>query len=210
MNSFASSRISSCSHDALDEKTLESETFCPWDGHVFLPAHSLQEKLNALSVHDRLYSLLAEYYCIATAESLKMDDIYIYTIYTVVAKMIRTVVSSAAKNGLKSVISIFCSTVSEGNISLHFQTFILPLIVIIQWDCCAPHRDLIWSSSVCLESHEETEQTETKSRRTVSQDASRNLLQSSWETLLKSTEDKSCFKHKDAHNKWWFHLVNRS
>ncbi len=29
-----------------------------------------------------------------------------------------------------------------------------------------------------LESHEETEQTETQSRRTVSQDASRNLLQS--------------------------------
>ncbi len=63
----------------------------------------------------------------------------------------------------------------------------VPLIV-IQWDL-----DLIWSSSVCLESHEETEQTETKSRRT---DASRNLLQSSWETLLKCTEDKTCFKHK--------------
>ncbi len=57
---------------------------------------------------------------------------------------------------------------SEGNISLHFQTFILPLIVIIQWYFCltaasAPHRDLIWSSSVCLEWHEETEQTETDS-----------------------------------------------
>ncbi len=97
--------------------------------------------------------------------------------------MISTLVSPAAKNGFKSVISIFCCSVSVGNISLHFQTFILSLIVIIQWDVW----DLIWSSSVCLESHEESEQTETKSRRTVSQDASRNLLQSSWETLLKHT-----------------------
>ncbi len=55
------------------------------------------------------------------------------------------------KNGFKSVISIFCCGVSGGNISLHFQTFIWPLIVIIQWDFCASHRDVIWSSSVCLE-----------------------------------------------------------
>ncbi len=34
---------------------------------------------------------------------------------------------------------------------------IYPLIVITQW-----YFSLIWSSSVCLESHEETEQTETK------------------------------------------------
>ncbi len=112
---------------------------------------------------------------------------------TAVGKMIITLVFSAAKNDLKSVISIFCYSVS-----------------VSVYHVCAPHRDLIWSSSVCLESHEKTEQTETKSRRTVSQDASRNLLQSSWETLLKSTEDKTCFKHKDAHNKYWFHLVNRS
>ncbi len=81
--------------------------------------------------------------------------------YTVVAKIIRTVVFSAAKNGFKSVISMFCCSVSVGNISLHIQTFILPLFVRIQWDFClatasAPHRDLIWSSSVCLEWHEET------------------------------------------------------
>ncbi len=73
---------------------------------------------------------------------------------TAVARIITTLVFSAAKNGFKSVISIFCCSVSVGNISLHFQTFILPLIVIIQWD-------VIWSSSVCLEWHEETEQTET-------------------------------------------------
>ncbi len=45
-------------------------------------------------------------------------------IYTVVAKIIITLVFSAAKNGFKLVISIFCCSVSVGNISLHFQTFI--------------------------------------------------------------------------------------
>ncbi len=53
-------------------------------------------------------------------------------LYTVVAKIITTLVFSAAKNGFKSVISIFCCSVSVENISLHFQTFILLLIVIIQ------------------------------------------------------------------------------
>ncbi len=48
---------------------------------------------------------------------------------TVVAKIIRTLV---AKKKIKSVISIFCCSVSVGNISLHFQTFVLPLIVLIQ------------------------------------------------------------------------------
>ncbi len=73
-------------------------------------------------------------------------------LYTVVAKIIITLVFSAAKNGFKSVISVFYCSVSVGNISLHFQTLILPLIVIIQWYFClttasAPHRDLISSSS---------------------------------------------------------------
>ncbi len=76
--------------------------------------------------------------------------------------MIRTLVFSPAKNGFKSVISIFCCSESVGNISLHFQTFILPLIVLIQWDFCLLYTE-IWSSSVCLEWHEETEQTETDS-----------------------------------------------
>ncbi len=40
---------------------------------------------------------------------------------------------------------------SRDTYRLHFQTFIWPLIVIIQWYFCAPHRDMIWSSSVCLE-----------------------------------------------------------
>ncbi len=46
--------------------------------------------------------------------------------------MIKILVFSAAKNGFKSVISIFCWCVSVGNISLHFQTLIYPLTVIIQ------------------------------------------------------------------------------
>ncbi len=49
-----------------------------------------------------------------------------------VAKIIKTLEFSPAKNGLISVISIFCCSVSVGNVNLHFQTFILPLIVIIQ------------------------------------------------------------------------------
>ncbi len=53
-----------------------------------------------------------------------------------------------------------------GDTSLHFQTLILLLIVIIQWDFClrtasAPHRDLIIIS--LSEWHEETKQTETDS-----------------------------------------------
>jgi len=39
---------------------------------------------------------------------------------------------SHPKNGFKPVIYIFCCSVLVGNISLHFQTFIFPLIVIIQ------------------------------------------------------------------------------
>ncbi len=124
-----------------------------------------------------------------------------YFNYTVVAKSIRALVFSPARNDFKSVISIFCCSVSIGNISLHFQTLILPIIVIIQWDFClttssAPHRDLIWSSSVCLESHEETEQTETKSRRTVATSPRcfrRSICTTTWKTLLKCTEGKNCF-----------------
>ncbi len=67
---------------------------------------------------------------------------------TVVDKMIRTIVFSAAKNAFKSVISIFCCSVSVGNISFHFQTLILSLIVIIQWFLFDPHRDLIIIQSV--------------------------------------------------------------
>ncbi len=50
--------------------------------------------------------------------------------------MIKTQVFSRAKHGVKSVISIFCCSVSEGNIRLHFQTLIWSLIIIIQSDFC--------------------------------------------------------------------------
>ncbi len=43
---------------------------------------------------------------------------------------------TSIKNGLKSVISIFLCSVSVVNINLHFQTFILRLIVIIKWNFC--------------------------------------------------------------------------
>ncbi len=67
--------------------------------------------------------------------------------------MIRRPVFSPAKHGFESVISMFCCSVSVGNISLHFQSFILPLIVIISE---------IFVCSVCKQQTKET-----KSRRTV-------------------------------------------
>ncbi len=45
-------------------------------------------------------------------------------VHTVVAKIIGALLFSPAENGFQSVISIFCCSVSVGNISLHFQTFI--------------------------------------------------------------------------------------
>ncbi len=93
-------------------------------------------------------------------------------ILTVVAKIIRTLVFSPAKNGFKSVISIFCCSASVANISLHFQTFILPLNVIIQWDFCL-HKESdnsqIWShhQSVWNDMKKQNKLRQTKSRRTV-------------------------------------------
>ncbi len=45
---------------------------------------------------------------------------------------------------------IFCCSVSVGNISLHFQTFPLPLIVIIQWDFCKLKESDISQSHISL------------------------------------------------------------
>ncbi len=95
-------------------------------------------------------------------------------IFTVEAKMIKTLVFSAAKSGFKSVISIFCCIVSVGNTCLQFQTLIYPLTVIIQLYVClitasAPHRDVIWSSSVChKDMKKQNKLRQTRSRRTVS------------------------------------------
>jgi len=50
------------------------------------------------------------------------------------AEVLCTLVFSPQRNGFNPVIYIFCCSVSVGNISLHFQTLIVPLIVIIQWN----------------------------------------------------------------------------
>ncbi len=49
-------------------------------------------------------------------------QIFTVCIYRVVAKNKPNSSISAARDGFKSVISIFCCSVSGGNISLHFQT----------------------------------------------------------------------------------------
>ncbi len=142
-------------------------------------------------------------------------------IYSVVAKMIRTLVCSPAKNGFKSIISIFCCSVTVGNISLYFQTLILPLIVIIQWDFCltstsAPHRDLIWSDhhqSVWMTWRNRTNWDRLNPEELCQrlQDASRNLPAKLPEKLCSSApRAKAALNTKDVHTKCWFHLVNRS
>ncbi len=102
--------------------------------------------------------------------------------YTAVAKMIWTLVFSAAKSGFKSVIYIFCCSVSIGNISLHFQTLIFPLIVIIQWDLCLHKESDTQRSDLIIIK----KQRQTKSRRTVAK-KSRNLLQNT-SVILATTE----------------------
>ncbi len=96
---------------------------------------------------------------------------------TVVDKMIRTIVFSAAKNAFKSVISIFCCSVSVGNISFHFQTLIFvincnnPVIFV----CSTQRSD---HHPVCLEWHEETinwDRINPEELWQCLQDASRNL-----------------------------------
>ncbi len=53
-----------------------------------------------------------------------VSDCVCVCVHTVVAKIIGALLFSPAENGFQSVISIFCCSVSVGNISLHFQTFI--------------------------------------------------------------------------------------
>ncbi len=84
-------------------------------------------------------------------------------------KSFRPLVFSPVKKGFKSVIYIFCCSVSEGNISLYFQTFILPLIVIIQLmsdssQCSTQRSYLIIIQSVW---NDTKKLRQTKSRRTV-------------------------------------------
>ncbi len=82
--------------------------------------------------------------------------------------MIRTLVFSPAKKWfLVNYYYLYCS-VSEGNISLHFQTFILPLIVIIESDNSQLRSDLIIIQSVWNDMNKPNKLRQTKSRRTVS------------------------------------------
>ncbi len=92
---------------------------------------------------------------------------------TVVAKIIRTLVFSPAKNGFKLFL-YFAGSVSVVNISLHFQT-------IIQWDfcflkesdisqCSTQRSDLIIIQSVWNDMKRQT-----KSRRTVATSPRKNL-----------------------------------
>ncbi len=81
--------------------------------------------------------------------------------YTVVVKIIRTLFSPTKKWFWVSYFYLLLYgqyEISVWNISVHFQTFVLPLTVIIQWYFCLhkesdnsqrsdPHRDLIASSS---------------------------------------------------------------
>ncbi len=135
--------------------------------------------------------------CKMTMKKNKYTYIYIYInthTHTVVAKMIRTLVSSAAKNGFKSVISIFCCSVSVGNISLHFQTFILPLIVIIQWDFCLKQPVLhteIWSDHHQSVWSDMKKQRQNKSRRTVEN----NVFKMLQENYLQSYRTVKSFRH---------------
>ncbi len=137
--------------------------------------------------------------------------IYIYIHHnTVVAKIIRTLVFWPVKISFKSVISIFCCSVSVGNISLHFQALILPLIVIIQWyfclhkesdnsQCSTQRSDLIIIQSVWNDMKKQNKQRQTQSRRTVATSPrcfNRPTCKATWKTIFKCTEGKSCFKRK--------------
>ncbi len=104
-----------------------------------------------------------------------------------VTNIFRTLVFKKKKK-FKSDISIFCCIVSVGNISLHFQTFILPLIGIIHWDLClhqeSEHSQCSTQRSdliiiVCLEWLEDTDRTNWDQNQEelwqCLRDASRNL-----------------------------------
>ncbi len=77
-------------------------------------------------------------------------------------------------------------------------------LVIIQWDFCltsagAPQRSdliIISLSGMTWRNRTNWDRLNPEELWHRLQDASRNLLQSSWETLLKCTEGKSCFKHR--------------
>ncbi len=149
-------------------------------------------------------------------------NIYIYIIvqcelctHTVLCKSLRPIVFSPTKNGFKSVISTFCCSVSVGNISLHFQTFILLLIVIIQWDFCL-HKESD-NSQCSTQRSEMTWRTEplrqTKSRRTVATSPRCFKKPNYKATSISAPRAKAALNAKDGHIKCWFNkseLMNKS
>ncbi len=158
---------------------------------------------------------ISEYFLYLKILTFKKTINLIMLLYSVVAKIIGTLVFSS-----KSVISMFCCSVSEGNISLYFQAFILLLIVIIQWDFClttvsAPHRDLIWSSSslsgITWRNRTNWDRLNPEELWQRLQDASRNLPVKLPEKLCTSApRAKAALNAKVGHTKCWFNLVNRS
>jgi len=134
-------------------------------------------------------------------------------IYTVMA-IIRTLVFLTVLNGFKSVISIYCCNVSVGNISLHFHTFILSLILIIQWGFCltaasAPHRDLNSSSSslsgMTWRNRTNWDRLNPEELWQRLQDASRNVhAKIPGKLCLSAPRAKAALNAKDAHTKCWF------
>ncbi len=121
-----------------DQHPLPEWHRCPW-----LSVQSPTQPLHFHSPGGETKRMICEYisiyiyiyiYIYLKADHVKKK--IIIHIYTVLCKSLRSLVFSPTKNGFKSVISIFCSSVSVGNISLHFQTLFLSLIVIMQWDYC--------------------------------------------------------------------------
>ncbi len=113
-----------------------------------------------------------------------------------------------------------CCNVSVGNISLHSHTFILSLILIIQWGFCltaasAPHRDPNSSSSslsgMTWRNRTNWDRLNPEELWQRLQDASRNVHAKPNEKLCSSApRAKAALNAKDAHTKCWFNLANWS
>ncbi len=111
---------------------------------------------------------------------------------------------------LSQVISMFCCSVSVGNISVHFQAFILPLIVITKWafcldkesdnSQCSTHRDLI-SLPSSLSGMTWRNRTNWDRLNPVTKMLQETYLQSYLKTMCKCSSGKRCFKSKG-----WSHL----
>ncbi len=119
---------------------------------------------------------------------------------------------------------MFYCSVSVENIGLRFQTLILPLIIIIQWDFClhkesdnsqhsTQRSDLIIIQSVWNDMKKQNKLRQTKSRRTVATSPrcfKKPTCKAIWKTIASAPRAKAALNAKDGHNKCWFNLVNRS